>query len=231
MHWHAYDIGARNQLASERAEGLERDVRWFEKAAPTHEGSSSMIRQGDSIENPVTGERLVFRQTSRETNGELVVIEAFVKPTGFVASAHLHPHQEERFQVLRGTVGFKLDRSRMIAGPGQRITVPAGTPHKFWNAGDDEAHFVCEVRPALQFEQLIETMFALATDGKTNRKGMPNPLRLAVIARAHFDDVQLPFPPVWMQRMGLALGAPLGRLMGYGAIYVPSGAEAFEGSA
>jgi hypothetical protein len=29
------------------------------------------------------------------------------------------------------------------------------------------------VRPALQFESLLETMFALATDGKTNRKGMP----------------------------------------------------------
>jgi hypothetical protein len=51
---------------------------------------------------------------------------------------------------------------------------------------------------------------------------MPNPLRLAVIARAHFDDVRLPFPPVWMQRMGLALGAPLGRLAGYGATYVPA---------
>jgi quercetin dioxygenase-like cupin family protein len=185
-----------------------------------------LIHPGESIENQVTGERLVFLKTSRETNGELVVIETFVKPTGFVASPHLHPYQEERFHVLRGTVGFKLDRSRMYAGPGQRITVPAGTPHKFWNAGDDEAHFVCEVRPALQFEQLIETMFSLAADGKTNRKGMPNPLRLAVIARAHYDDVRLPFPPEWMQRMGLALGAPLGRLMGYQAVYVPLGAEA-----
>jgi quercetin dioxygenase-like cupin family protein len=131
-----------------------------------------MIHQGDVIENEVTGELLVFRQTSQETNGELVVVEAFVKPTGFVASAHLHPYQEERFEVLSGEVGFKLDRSRLIAGPGQRVTVPAGTPHKFWNAGDDEAHFVCEVRPALQFERLIETMFSLAADGKTNRKGM-----------------------------------------------------------
>jgi hypothetical protein len=34
-----------------------------------------MIRAGDSIENPVTGERIVFRQTSHETGGEAVVIE------------------------------------------------------------------------------------------------------------------------------------------------------------
>jgi hypothetical protein len=78
------------------------------------------------------------------------------------------------------------------------------------------------VRPALQFEQLLETMYGLAADGKTNRKGMPNPVRLAVIAREHFDDVRLPFPPVWMQRFGLALGAPMGRALGYGPTYVPT---------
>src|SRR5262249_29778482 len=90
-------------------------------------------------------------------------------------------------------------------------------------AGDDVLHFVCVVRPALQFEQLLETMFALAADGKTNRKGMPNPLRLAVIAQATFDTVRLPFPPAWMQRAALALGAPAGRLAGYEATYAPAG--------
>ena len=113
-----------------------------------------MIRAGDSIENPVTGERLVFRQTSRETGGEAVVIETYVKPNGFVAAAHVHAAQEERFQVLRGSVGFKVGGKKLVAGPGQRLTVPAGTPHKFWNAGDETAHFVCEIRPALQFESL-----------------------------------------------------------------------------
>ena len=81
---------------------------------------------------------------------------------------------------------------------------------------------MCEIRPALQFESLIETMFALAADGKTNRKGMPNPLRLAVIANAHFDTVRLPFPPALLQRFALGLGAPLGKALGYGAVYVPA---------
>jgi hypothetical protein len=80
---------------------------------------------------------------------------------------------------------------------------------------------MCEVRPALQFEQLIETMFSLARDGKTNEHGMPNPLRLAVIAHAHFDTVRLPFPPAWIQRVGLVLGMPLGRLLGLRATYEP----------
>jgi quercetin dioxygenase-like cupin family protein len=181
-----------------------------------------VIRAGDSIVNPVTGERLVFRQTSRETGGEAVVIETYVQPSGFVAAAHVHPSQEERFQVLRGSVGFKVGGKKLVAGPGHRLTVPAGTPHKFWNAGDEVAHFVCEIRPALQFESLIETMFGLAADGKTNRKGMPNPLRLAVIANAHFDTVRLPFPPAVLQKAALALGAPLGKAIGYRPVYVPA---------
>ena len=185
-----------------------------------------MIRAGDAIENPVTGERIVFRQTSHETNGAAVVIETYVQPNGFVAAAHVHPSQEERFEVLRGTVGFRVGREKLVAGPGKRLTVPAGTPHKFWNAGDEVAHFVCEIRPALQFESLIETMFSLAADGKTNRKGMPNPLHLAVIAQAHFDTVQLPFPPAIVQRIGLALGSPLGRVLGYEPVYVPAPAPA-----
>jgi hypothetical protein len=56
-----------------------------------------VIHAGDAIENPVTGERIVFRQTSRETNGAAVVIETYVQPNGFVAAAHVHPSQEERF--------------------------------------------------------------------------------------------------------------------------------------
>ena len=181
-----------------------------------------MIHAGDTLENPITGERLLFRKTSSDTGGEAIVLETFVKLDGFVAAAHVHPYQEERFEILDGSVGFMLGGKEFVAGPGEKLTVPTGTPHRFWNAGEEEARFVCEVRPALQFEQLIETMFALASDGKTNSRGLPNPLRLAVIANATFDTVRLPFPPAWMQRMGLAMGAPVGRLLGYEPVYFPA---------
>jgi hypothetical protein len=144
-----------------------------------------------------------------------------VEPHGFVAAAHVHPKQTERFEILSGAVGFRIGRETIEARPGDVVVVQPGTAHKFWNAGEERAVFTTRVTPALEFEQLIETMFSLAADGRTNRKGMPNPLRLAVIAEAHFEDVRLPFPPAWMQRTGLALGAPLGRLLGYGATYEP----------
>jgi quercetin dioxygenase-like cupin family protein len=176
-----------------------------------------MIHSGDRLENPVTGEVLIFHRTSRETGGEAVLVETIVSPGGFVAAAHVHPHQTERFQVLEGRVGLRIGDSEHVAGPGEVAVVEPGTPHRFWNAGDDDARFLCEVTPALDFESLIETMFTLAAAGKTNRKGMPNPLRLAVIARAHFDTVRLPFPPAWMQRAALAVGAAAGRAVGYRA--------------
>jgi mannose-6-phosphate isomerase-like protein (cupin superfamily) len=178
-----------------------------------------MIHAGDTIENPITGERIVFNKTSAETNGEAVEIEVYVRPGGVVAAAHVHPYQTERFEVVSGRIGMKLGRRKLEAGPNDIVVVEPGTPHKFWNAGDEPVRFVCEVRPALQFESLLETMFALAADGKTNKKGMPNPLRLAVIAKAHFDTVRLPLPPAWLQAAGLALGAPFGRLLGYEATY------------
>jgi mannose-6-phosphate isomerase-like protein (cupin superfamily) len=174
-----------------------------------------MIQSGDRLENPVTGEVLVFHKTSAETNGESVLVEAILRPRAFVAAAHVHPHQTERFEVVEGLVGLRIGEDELLAGPGDVAVVPAGTPHRFWNAGDHVTRFLTEVRPALGFESLIETMFTLAAQGKTNRKGMPNPLRLAVIAKAHFDTVRLPFPPAALQRAGLALAAPLGRALGY----------------
>ena len=36
------------------------------------------------------------------------------------------------------------------------------------------------------------------------------------------DDVRLPFPPAWIQKLGLIAGAPTGRVLGYRPAYVPA---------
>ena len=148
-----------------------------------------------------------------------MLVETILRPGAMVAAAHSHPYQSESFQVLEGRVGFKVGREKVELGSGEGVTVLPRTAHKFWNAGEGTARFTCEIRPAGAFEQLIETMFGLAADGKTSKKGMPNPLRLAVIARHHFDDVRLPLIPHALQRSALALGAPLGKAFGYREAY------------
>ena len=52
-----------------------------------------MIRPGDRPENPATGELLVFHRAAAETGGESVLVETIVRPDGFVAAVHVHPHQ------------------------------------------------------------------------------------------------------------------------------------------
>jgi hypothetical protein len=54
---------------------------------------------------------------------------------------------------------------------------------------------------------------------------MPNPLRLAVIANHHFDDVRLPLIPQALQKLGLVLGAPAGRIAGYSPTFAPIAGE------
>jgi len=178
-----------------------------------------MIRKGQTLQNPVTGERMTFIETVADTDGEYVLIELSADPGAAVAAPHVHPSQVETFEVVSGTLGAKVGARTVTAGPGDVLRVEPGTAHTWWNAGDDELVFRCEIRPALQFESLIETMFSLAADGKTNKKGMPNPFRLAVVANAHFDTVRLPKIPAWMQKTALVMGAPVGKAMGYGPTY------------
>ena len=133
--------------------------------------------------------------------------------------AHVHPHQSETFEVLEGELSMKAGRATLVARPGDVVTVPPGQVHKFWNAGVTVARFRCTVTPALEFERFIETIFALAADGKLSKRGLPSPLRLAVIANAHFADSRAPRVPAWVQKAGLATGAALGRALGYAATY------------
>jgi quercetin dioxygenase-like cupin family protein len=187
-----------------------------------------MIRAGDTLVNPVTGERLVWELTSHDTNGAYTLFDTFVEPGGSVAAAHVHPYQTEIFTVVAGRLGVKRGRERLELGTGEVAMIDPGTPHAFWNAGDETLQFRAEVRPALQFESLIETMFGLAVDGKTNRKGMPSPLRLAVVANHHFDVVRLPIIPQALQKAALVPGALLGRAFGFRPTYeaAPAGTPA-----
>jgi quercetin dioxygenase-like cupin family protein len=177
-------------------------------------------RAGDTLEHPVTGERMVFLKTARDTDGELLQADFFVKGGGFVAAEHVHPYQEERFEVLSGTVRFRVRGQERDVGAGETIVVPAGTPHVWWNASEDEAHLILEVRPALRTETFFETFFGPAQDGKVNSKnGLPNPLQLAFIAREYEDEMYLARPPPSVQRILFGLLASIGKVLGYKARY------------
>jgi hypothetical protein len=92
-------------------------------------------------------------------------------------------------------------------------------PHHFWNTGDTAAHYIQEFRPALKIDRFFETFFALARDGKLNKKGIPNFFHVSIIGLAHKDEIRLTNPPWALQNIIYKILAPFGKLMGYRADY------------
>jgi quercetin dioxygenase-like cupin family protein len=179
----------------------------------------TMSRAGDVNENPVTGERVVVRVGTEDSGGNLLVIDGYVKPGGAVTGEHVHPSIDEDFTVVRGRVGFRIDGRESVAEPGERLHVPAGTAHDWWNAGDEEAHVRVEIRPGARFEEMAINLFGLAQDGKTNSRGMPNLLQAAIFAREFSDVLYFTSPPLWVQRLLFGSLARLARLLGYRGSY------------
>jgi len=159
-----------------------------------------MAYAGQILENPVSGERMVFRKTASDTDGELLAFEHFLDPDGQVPGAHVHPEQEERFEVVKGTMKFRRGLKTVVARPGDVVVVPPGTVHRFENAGEETAHVLVEVRPALRMERLLETTTALAREGRTDRKGLPKPLELALFVREFGREVRAPLVPASLVR-------------------------------
>jgi quercetin dioxygenase-like cupin family protein len=166
-----------------------------------------MIKPGDTIENPVTGERFTFTHTAASTDGELLAFDFALRPGGAVPIPHVHPIQTERFEVTEGRMRFRVGLRTVIAEPGDVIEVAPGVMHSFANAGDTEARLRVEVRPALQMEEMFAEVVALAEAGQMTGRGMPrNPLVLADLARRYDQEAHAPLMSVGVQR---ALLAPL----------------------
>ncbi len=142
-----------------------------------------------------------------------------VRPNGAVVGEHVHPSIDERFTVVSGKIGYRLDGKEGVASGGDVLDIPKGVVHDWWNAGDTEAHVIVEIMPGDRFELMISTLFGLAQDGKTDSKGMPNPLQMSLIATEFADIVQFMSPPLAIQKTLFAVLAPIARWRGYQATY------------
>ena len=165
-----------------------------------------MAFSGQVLDNPISGERFTFRKTAADTDGRVLAFDLELSSDGHVPGAHVHPTQEESFEVVKGTMKFRRGLRTITARPGDTVVVPPGTVHRFENAGSTPAHVRVEVRPALRMEELFETAVALASEGRTTASGMPYPLELALFMRQFDAEVRAPFVPAAAAR---AIMAPL----------------------
>ncbi len=164
-----------------------------------------MIQPGQTLENPVTGERFTFRETAATTGGELLAFELGLRPGGAVPIPHVHPIQTERFEVRAGIMRFRVGLRHVLAEPGDVVEVEPGVLHGFANVGEAEAHVAVEVRPALAMEELFAEVVAMAEAGRMASNGIPrNVLDLAALARRYDRVAHAPFLGVASQRLLLA---------------------------
>jgi mannose-6-phosphate isomerase-like protein (cupin superfamily) len=169
------------------------------------------------IHNPVTGERVRWLLSSSESGGRLVRAEWWTRPGGGVTFEHIHAEAEERFEILAGRMAAHVGGRRIELGPGERVALPPGVPHSWWNGGGEELHFVLEIDPPGHFEESIETLFRLAREGRVKRDGSPPLLQMAVMAREFGLEAYPASPPLPLLRAAAALLAPIGRALGYRA--------------
>ena len=175
-----------------------------------------LIQPGDTLENPVTGERFTFTHTAASTGGELLAFDFALRAGGSVPIPHVHPVQTERFEVVEGRMRFLVGLRRRTAGPGEVVEIPPGVAHSFANPGPDEARLRIEVRPALTMERMIADVVAMAHAGRLTRRGLPRSLReLALLARTYDEVAHAPFLSVGAQRLLLA---PLLSMRGRGGL-------------
>lgn len=167
------------------------------------------------IFNPRTGQRMGFVRTARDSDGALLELDCVSPPTNEREPEHIHPRQENIFEVHRGALVVCIKGEERRIGPGERIVIPPGVPHHFWAAGDENAHYLQSFRPALKTEAFFKLLFRLAREGKLNKQGLPNPLMLAVMGQYFWDEIRVTSPPPGLQRILYALLAPVGRAAGY----------------
>jgi quercetin dioxygenase-like cupin family protein len=177
-----------------------------------------MPQKGQIINNPTTGDQFEFLETSKDTNGERMVLKQTIKTKGHLYPNHLHILQDETFEVLAGKLTIWLEGKTTTISPGEKITLPKNKAHNHYNNDDEPVTFIQTVFPALDFEYLLENIIGLTIDGKI-RNGNAGLIQSLVTLKYLDSKTFLPGIPIGIQKIAMNLVAPAGRLFGYRAIY------------
>lgn len=178
-----------------------------------------MAYAGKTVENPVVGQTLKFVQTTAETKGELLELEAIYQSGSTEPLPHYHPKQDEWFTVKKGILTVRTNGEQYTLRADEYIHLPANQVHSMWNDSTETTVVQWIIKPALQTEAFFENAYGLAQDGKVNAKGMPSFWQVVLFAHAFSDEFRLAKPPYLLQKIIFGLLVPIARWLGYRAKY------------
>ena len=179
----------------------------------------AMAYRNKTIWNPTTGQTIRFLKTAAETNGQFLEMESTFGIHSKEPPLHYHPNQDESFTVLSGELVVRMNGEIKQFAAGTRFEVPRGTSHAMWNDSSLPAIVNWRVSPALNTEMFFENTMGLAMDGKTNAKGMPNILQIALIANKYDNIFRLSKPSFAVQKIVFSILTPFAYLAGYRPSY------------
>ena len=142
-----------------------------------------MARAGDELVNPVSGERIVFLRTAADTHGRLLEMDDFWTQPGHRTPEHIHPEMLERWEVLAGSVCFRIGGKERIAVPGEVVIAPPGVSHTARKVDAEPVHLRIQMRPALGWERFVERLFALVRHGHADAGRAPGETVIAELLR------------------------------------------------
>lgn len=108
--------------------------------------------------------RMEFVVTSGESDGALHQMRVTYAPHSDLPPSHLHPAQDETFEILEGSVELILDGVRSQHAAPAVVEVPAGTVHQLHNPSDQPAAVLWSTRPALRTGEFFIALHDAAGD-------------------------------------------------------------------
>jgi quercetin dioxygenase-like cupin family protein len=94
----------------------------------------------------------------RSSSTEALEVEASYRPGGSPPPAHFHPAQDERFEVLEGTMSIRVDGEDHELPAGAEIAIERGQVHQMWNPGSEPASVHWVTSPAGRTEQWFRAL-------------------------------------------------------------------------
>jgi mannose-6-phosphate isomerase-like protein (cupin superfamily) len=174
------------------------------------------------IENRHTGERLAMRRLKR---GDEVCLElkGSLPPHQQGPPLHIHVAEDEEGVVRSGTLSAVLNGRRFTAGPGEQVSLPRGSTHRWWNDGTESLVFEGYARPAVDLDRFLEAIFEVLNAGSAGRPPLFYMAHLLLRHRHTQTLVIMPRPiQAVLFRVIVTVGTLLGRYRGDGWPGCPS---------
>lgn len=177
-----------------------------------------MLHIGQTFDNASTGEKIEIIKLPTEKDDEIALKSTLKKSGGFKVN-HLHQSDDETFEVLSGTLTYKLNNIEQKASVGEKIFLPRGKAHAHWNNDDEDLVFVQTIKPCGDAIGFLETLFTMGAQGKLDKTGQPPFLQVMVWINDLENKTFLADIPVGIQKFLAFILSPLAKLLGYRVSY------------